>query len=490
MHALDHPTAEQLLQQLAGMRAAFTAQPDTPLAARLARLRALRMALRHHQDLLCNAMSADFDGRSVTESKLADVLGLVLEIDHAVHRLRRWMRPQRRRTELLFRMNKAWVEYQPKGVVGVIAPWNFPCYLSIGPLIAAIAAGNRAMIKMSEFTPATTRAVRQMLADVFDEDEVCVVDGPVPVAQAFSALPFDHLVFTGSTAVGREVMHAAANNLVPVTLELGGKSPAIVSRTASLRDAAAKLAHGKSFNAGQICIAPDYALVPAERMQTFVENVQLAFGAMHPQGVTHDEDYTSIVSARHAERVHALLADAADQGAQVIACGELRPGRRIPLHIVQNVKPSMRIAREEIFGPILPVLPYESFDEVLAHLHQAPRPLAMYYFGHDNAESTRLRRHTHAGGMTINDWGWHVFQNDLPFGGIGPSGMGSYHGLEGFQALSHAKPVFQERRLFPVRLFHPPYGGWVQRLSLAIYLGRQQRSSATPPCLTSHHDHA
>ncbi|WP_295537731.1 coniferyl aldehyde dehydrogenase [uncultured Pseudacidovorax sp.] len=477
----DEPTAGQLQAQLAAMRAAFAVRPHPPARHRAERLRALQAALLRHQDALCEAMSADFGGRSMAESRLADVLGLVLEIRHALRHLRRWMKPQRRHTELLFRGNAAWVEYQPKGVVGVIAPWNFPCYLALGPLIAAVAAGNRVMLKMSEFTPATTVAVQRLLAEVFDPDEVFATGGPVAVAQAFSALPFDHLVFTGSTAVGREVMRSAAEQLVPVTLELGGKSPAIVSRGADLHDAAAKLAHGKSFNAGQICIAPDYALVPAEHMEALAERLRQAFCAMHPQGAARDEDYTCVVTPRHAERIHALLQDAADQGARIVSCGEAGPGRRIPLQLVLDVKPSMRIAREELFGPILPLLPYGDFDEVVRHLQQGPRPLALYYFGRDRAESARLRRDTHAGGMTLNDWGWHVFQNDLPFGGIGPSGMGSYHGVEGFRTLSHAKSVFQVRRFFPVRLFHPPYGGVVQRLSLALYLGRRPSPSSPQP---------
>lgn len=467
---LDNPTSHTLQELLTRQRTAFTSQPFPLLSQRRTRLMNLRAALLRHQDLLCAAMSRDFGGRSVSESKLADILGLALEIDHALHKMKRWMKPQKRQTELLFRINSAWVEYQPKGVVGVIAAWNFPCYLAVGPLIAAITAGNRVMLKMSEFTPQTTQALRHVLAEVFDESEVSVLGGAVDVGKAFSALAFDHIIFTGSTTVGRDVMRAAAEHLVPVTLELGGKSPAIVSRSTSLQDAAVKITHGKTFNSGQICISPDYALVPKEKIGAFVEEVKSAFRTMYPNGATKDSQYTCIVTPRHADRIHALLDDARAQGAQVIACEDVGVGRRIPLHLVLGVTPTMRIAREELFGPILPIIPYEHFDDVVKYVLHGPRPLAMYYFGHDQTESDRLRRETHAGGMTINDWGWHVFQNDLPFGGIGASGMGSYHGVEGFRALSHSKSVFKERRIFPVHLFHPPYGNFVQRLTFWFYL--------------------
>lgn len=457
--------------RLERQRAAYARSPYPGAARRKENLRALRAALCRRKDALSEAMAQDFGGRARTESLLADVLGPVLEIDHALSHVGRWMKRRRRSTELLFFPNGAWVEYQPKGVVGIISPWNFPGYLTLGPLVAALAAGNRAMIKMSESTPATTEAMRALLAECFDQDEVWVTGGDAEVGKAFAALPFDHLVFTGSTEVGREVMRAAADNLVPVTLELGGKSPAIVSRSAHLEEAAARIVHGKVFNSGQICVSPDYALVPRELEPAFMNAARAAFAHLAPRPAGNP-DYTCIVSDRHAARLQGLLDDARARGARVVACGESADPRRLPLHLVANVDDTMRIAREEIFGPLLPVLPYERTEDAVSYVAARPRPLALYYFGRDRREAAAVRRETHSGGVTLNDWGWHVMQHDLPFGGIGASGMGSYHGEEGFRALSHARAVFRERRFFPIALFYPPYGRLVQRAVLRLFLGR------------------
>ena len=416
-------------------------------------------------------MSDDFGGRSQFESKMADVLGPVLEINHALGHLGRWMRSRRRRTELLFATNTAYVMYQPKGVVGIIAPWNFPVYLALGPLIAALAAGNRAMIKMSEYTPRTTEAVRALLADCFPEDEVAVFGGGVAAAQAFSALPFDHLVFTGSPAVAPHVMRAAAANLTPVTLELGGKSPAIVAPGADFTAAARAIAHGKTFNCGQICVSPDYALVPKARVEEFAAAVAGVFRGFVPE-VRGNADYTSVVNSRQHSRLLDLVADARARGATVTVAGTIGPDRRLPLHVITGVRDDMRVAREEIFGPILPVIGYDTLDGAISYVAARPRPLALYPFGFDAAALATVLGATHSGGVTVNDWGWHVFNHDLPFGGSGTSGMGSYHGEEGFRELSHAKAIFKRHRYFPVGLFYPPYGNLVQRLALRFYLGK------------------
>jgi coniferyl-aldehyde dehydrogenase len=313
--------------------------------------------------------------------------------------------------------------------------------------------------------------MKALIAECFDADEVVVMGGDGALGKAFAALPFDHLVFTGSTEVGRAVMRAAAENLVPVTLELGGKSPAIVSRSADLETAALRIVHGKVFNSGQVCVSPDYALVPKESLPSFLQAARAAFARLVPRGAS-DPDYTCIVSDRHAARLQGLLDDARGHGASVLVCGETTDSRRMPLHIVTGVTDAMRLAHEEIFGPILPVVPYASVEQAIEHVAARPRPLALYWFGSDAGEADAVRRHTHSGGVTLNDWCWHVFQHDLPFGGIGASGMGSYHGEEGFRTLSHPKAVFREQRFFPIALFHPPYGRLGQRLALRLFLGK------------------
>jgi len=452
-------------------RRAFAAQPHPDAAQRRAHLRALKRQLHRYQDLLAEAISRDFGYRAAAESKMLDMLASTLEINHAISHVKRWMRPSRRATELLFLSNSLRVLYQPKGVVGVIATWNFPLYVSLGPLAAALAAGNRVMIKMPEITPATNALLRRMLAEVFDEEHVAVVGEELLDPNAFTSRPFDHIVFTGSPAVGRMVMRTAAENLTPVTLELGGKSPALVLPDYSITEAARRIAHGKATNCGQICVAPDHALVPRPQVGTFIDAVRQAFARTFGASTDGHHDYTALVNERHHARVVALLDDARAKGATVIPCAHGGSGRQMPLHIVTGVMADMRLAQEEIFGPILPVFAYDSIDEAVAHINRGPRPLALYLFSHDAAARDAVLRRTHAGGVTINDWGWHAMNHDAPFGGIGNSGMGSYHGIEGFRELSHAKAVFKRHRFFPIGLFYPPYGNFVQRLVMKLWLG-------------------
>ncbi|MDQ0072515.1 coniferyl-aldehyde dehydrogenase [Variovorax boronicumulans] len=459
-------------------RAAFDAAPYPELAARKAKLRRLIDMLRRNQNEIVAAVNADFGVRAGAETKLVEVMGPILEARHALSHMRKWMKPRRRSTELLFLTNSAWVEYQPKGVVGIIGTWNFPLYLTLGPLIAALAAGNRALIKTSEFSPRTTALLRSMLGACFAEDEVAIVGGAVEAAQAFNALPFNHLVFTGSPRVGREVMRAAANNLTPVTLELGGKSPAIVGPDADLREAALRIAHGKAFNAGQICVAPDYALVPSGKSAEFAAAVRDAFVKLYP-AIRGNPEYTSIVTERHAARLRQLLDDARTKGATLLPCGDIvGAARQMALTVVTGVNERMQLMQEEIFGPILPVLEYDCLDDAMALVRRGDRPLSLYAFGLSRTEQRRVLRETHAGGVTLNDWGWHVFQHDLPFGGTGNSGMGTYHGDEGFRELSHAKSVFKRQRWFPIGLFYPPYGNLVQRLSMRFYLGKSPHEAS------------
>ena len=459
---------------------AFEAQPFPSAHERRRRLQALKTQLRRYQDLLAEAISRDFGWRAPAESKMLDVLPTTLEINHALRHLARWMRPSRRSTELLLLSNSVRVLYQPKGVVGVIATWNFPVYLSMGPLAAALAAGNRVMLKMPEVTPATNAVLRQMLGEVFDEDEVALVGEELADPGAFTALPFNHIVFTGSPAVGRVVMGQAARNLTPVTLELGGKSPAFVMRGYPVEEAARCVAHGKGTNAGQICVSPDYALVPREQVSAFVAAVKASYQRLWGSRPQDNPDYTGIISERHAARIEALLRDALEKGASVTACAEPGDPRKLPLQIVTGCTPEMALMREEIFGPVLPVVPYDTHEEAIAFIRSRPRPLALYCFSHDAQARDEVLRRTHSGGVTLNDWAWHVISHDAPFGGIGNSGMGTYHGEEGFRELSHARTVFKRHRFFPIGLFYPPYGNFVQRMALKFFIGEGDEGIRKP----------
>lgn len=470
---LTDSATEQMYSVFKQQRSAFDAKPYPDLEERRNKLIQIKKQIIRYQDVIATAINSDFSSRSVDESKLLDLLGSVLEAEHAIRHLKRWMRPSKRHTELLFLSNHLRVQYQPKGVVGVIVPWNFPVYLALGPLIAAIAAGNRVMIKLPEVTPATNAVVKRMLAEVFREDEVAVFGEEILDPAQFTSLPFNHIVFTGSPAIGRVVMRAAADNLTPVTLELGGKSPALVSRNYPLADAAKRVLHGKATNCGQICVAPDYALVPKEKVEDFVAECQSSFTGMYGANISTNSNYTSIVNDRHLKRLLEILDDAQAKGAQVIACGEYdrdKDARRMPVHIVLNCTPDMRILKEELFGPVLPVITYDTLDEAIHYIRAGERPLALYCFSHDTSERDYILKQTHSGGVTINDWGWHVVNHDAPFGGIGNSGMGTYHGEEGFRELSHAKTVFARHRFFPTQLFYPPYGTWVQKLALRFFL--------------------
>ena len=454
-------------------KTAFDASPYPELKTRRDKLIKLRKQIIRYQDVIAKAISQDFDSRSIEESKLLDLLGSVLEAEHAIKHVHRWMRSSKRHAELLFFSNKLRVEYQPKGVVGVIVPWNFPVYLALGPLVAAIAAGNRVMIKLSEFTPETNAVLRRMLKEIFEENEVAVFGEEIVDPAQFTNLPFNHIVFTGSPAIGRIVMRSASEHLTPVTLELGGKSPALVTRNYPIADAAKRILHGKATNSGQICVAPDYALVPQESIQEFVIECKKNFIAMFGGNISKNPDYTSIINDRHQKRIQEILADAQEKGAQIIECSAYdveKDGRRMPVHIVLNCSPQMRIMKEELFGPVLPVVSYDTLDEAIKYIKADERPLALYCFSHSSSELDTILKQTHSGGVTINDWGWHVVNHDAPFGVIGNSGMGTYHGEEGFRELSHAKTVFSRHRFFPTQLFYAPYGSWIQKQTMKFFL--------------------
>jgi len=356
---------------------------------------------------------------------------------------------------------------QPLGVVGVISPWNYPVQLALAPAIGALAAGNRVLLKPSEVTAETSGLLKELIAAEFSEDEFAVAEGDAAIGQAFAQLPFDHLFFTGSTAVGRTIARAAAENLTPVTLELGGKSPALVDRDADFVLVAPRLVAGKLLNAGQTCIAPDYALVPAERLDAFVDAISSAAKRLYPS-FANNPDYTSIITERHFRRLTGLLDDARAKGARIVVLGESGEGsRRLAPALVIGATADMAIMREEIFGPLLPIATYATLDDAIALINAGPHPLAFYYFGDDSARRDRVLRDTLAGGVTVNDTLWHFAHEGLPFGGVGGSGFGAYHGEQSFRTFSHEKAVFSQPRVAAARLLYPPYGRMFERM-LAI----------------------
>lgn len=460
---------EALEPLLAAQRAAYRANPMPSAEQRRAWLKALRELILGEKQALIEAVSRDFSNRAAEETLLAEIMPSLHGIDYASKRLGKWMKPSRRSVGLAFQPAAAKVVYQPLGVVGVIVPWNYPLYLAFGPLIGALAAGNRVMIKMSESTPATSQLVKELLARIFPEEMVAVVLGEAEVGQAFSRLPFDHLLFTGATSIGKHVMRAAAENLVPVTLELGGKSPAIVSADVPLADAAERIAFGKTMNAGQTCVAPDYVLVPQDRLEGFVAAYRTAVQRFYPK-LENNPDYTAIINERQLGRLKGYIADAEAKGAQLVPLFPGDQGRRLAHSLVLNVSDEMKLMQEEIFGPLLPIVPYQRLDEAFAYINDRPRPLALYYFGYDKGEQQRVLHETHSGGVCLNDTLLHVAQDDMPFGGVGPSGMGHYHGHEGFLTFSKAKGVLIKQRFNAARLIYPPYGTAIQKLIQKLFI--------------------
>ncbi|MGB1616743.1 MAG: coniferyl aldehyde dehydrogenase [Pseudomonadales bacterium] len=460
------PSLAEMQDRLNAQKKAQIAGGYVPLAQRLDRLKRCVSILENNGSALCDAMRQDFGHRSLEQSKMADIDGAIGPIKNAIKNTKHWMKPEQRST--LFPLNlfgsRSRIEYQPLGVVGCISPWNFPVQLTFAPLAGILAAGNRTMIKPSEYTPITSELMKTLIESAFDADEIAVFTGGPEVGQAFSGLAFDHLLFTGATGIAKHVMRAAAENLVPVTLELGGKSPVIVGRSADMNLAARNIMNGKTMNAGQICLAPDYVMVPEESRDAFVDAARAAVGDMYPD-LKDNPDYTSIVNERHFDRLQGYVADAREKGAEVL---EINPANedfsqqehhRVPPTLIVNPTEEMLVMQEEIFGPLLPVKTYGNVAETIDYVNDHERPLGLYYFGKDSAETRRVLDETVSGGVTLNDVIMHVAQEDLPFGGVGPSGMGSYHGIEGFKNFSHTKSIYTQSSVASklIAKMGPPY---------------------------------
>lgn len=473
--AEQNPQVADMQRIFNSQRAAYSLRPMPSAEERIASLKRLREVIIKYQDDLADAVSQDFGHRSTHETKIAEVLTSLEAVKYASKNVKNWMKPQKRHSGILAMPAKARLHPQPLGIVGVVVPWNYPIFLAIGPLVGALSAGNRVMIKSSSFTPRLGETLKRMLAEAFSEDTVAVITGRGEVSEAFSHMSFDQITFTGSTNVGRTIMQNAAANLTPVLLELGGKSPAIVHESYPMTDAAERIAFGKCWNAGQTCVAPDYLLLPRGKTDEFVIAFTAQVSKMYPTLVTN-ADYTSIVNDKQYSRIQSYLADAREQGARVI---EINPAnerfentRKIPPTIIIGAKPEMLIMQNEIFGPILPILEVESLSQALEFVNSRPRPLALYYFDNDSARADYVVTHTHSGATGINDVVTHVGVDDLPFGGVGPSGMGRYHAYEGFQTYSNMKAVLVRSSIYSVRYILPPFNKATHTLIKKLFLGQ------------------
>ncbi len=457
---IEHTLGEGLQATLQHLRDAQTREPMPAWDIRARRLRVLAAMLNDQRNAFVSAINADFRCRPREETELLEIFPSLSSIRHALRHGSRWMRPRRRAADFVFLPAHVELRPQPCGVVGIMVPWNYPLYLAVGPLVDALAAGNRVMLKMSEFTPRFSALFAEQIARCFHGDEVVVVNGGVEVAQAFSALAFDHLLFTGSTAVGRKVMQAAAANLTPVTLELGGKSPAIVGPGARFDNAVERIMFGKLINAGQTCIAPDYVLLPRAQVADFIAAAQRIVRGMYPK-LAHDGQYASIISDQQYQRLVSLRDSAKTAGAQLHPLTDAvdDPARRLLVpQLMTAVNEQMHVMHEEIFGPLLPLVPYDTLDEAIAYVGARAHPLSLYVFEQDRSLVTDVLARTYAGGVSVNDTVYHIAQHRLPFGGVGASGMGGYHGEAGFRTFSHLKPVFCQARFNTAGLLNPPYG--------------------------------
>ncbi len=434
---------------------AYLAHPYPTYKERLQSLNQLIKIIKRHQKDIVEAITKDFKQRHPIETKLYEMVPSLHQLKYIKKHLKNWMRPEKRPVSIWFQPGHAKVLRQPLGVVGIMVPWNYPFYLTLGPLACALAAGNRVMIKFSEYTPYFTKLMTILLHRYFTQDKIFCVSGDVTVAEKFSRLPFDHLLFTGSSATGKHIMRAACENLTPVTLELGGKSPCIIAENYSLKAAAKKIIKGKLLNSGQTCIAPDYLFIHENQVDEFITIAQKTTQAFYPNS---SQDLTAIINQQHYQRIQHLLEDAKQKGAVFhLLTPEIEGENKITPMLVFNTKPEMLIMQQEIFGPILPIVAYQTQKDFIDYIQQRPRPLALYYFGHNKEDINTVLQQTISGGVTINDTLYHIGQDALPFGGVGNSGMGHYHGLEGFNTFSKVKPIFYQSRFSTTRLLNPPY---------------------------------
>jgi coniferyl-aldehyde dehydrogenase len=419
--------------------------------------------LVENQDDLVNALDEDYGGRSPYLSKMSEILSPIGHLKHAIKHVEKWMKPEKR--PAMFPMGlfggRARLEYQPLGVIGIMSPWNFPMAMIFHPLANVLAAGNRAMIKPSEFNPKTAALLEKLFQQYFNEDEIVVINGGPEVGGAFSALPLDHIIFTGATSIGKMVMQAASRNLTPVTLELGGKSPTIVSKSADIRKAAEAIISGKVMNAGQVCLSPDYVFVPESGLEAFIGSARETFQSMFPT-VSGNGDYVAVINSRHYARITGYIDEAKQAGARVEPLANdaySAEEQRIPVHLIINPGEDLKVMQDEIFGPLMIVKVYQRLSECIDYIAERPHPLGLYYFGDDKAEQQYVLENTQSGGVTINDVIMHVSNIDLPFGGVGNSGMGNYQGRDGFRTFSHARSVYTQGWLNLPKLAgtNPPY---------------------------------
>lgn len=458
---------QQMIATLTRQREHYLSEGVVSAETRIDRLQRGADVLIKYNAKLVDALNTDFTCRPREVTLLTDIGAGIAPMKHAIKHVRKWMKPEKRPTMFPFNLlgGRSRVEYQPLGVVGVIAPWNFPVNMVFAPLAGVLAAGNRAMIKPSEFTPATADLLVEMIHEAYDEKEVAIFNGGAEVGQAFSALPFDHMIFTGATSIARHILAAASRNLVPVTLELGGKSPVVISRGADLEKSIGRIMLGKTLNAGQICLAPDYLMVPEEKLQDVIEAAKAAVTNMYPS-ILNNPSYTSVINERHFSRLNDYLAEAQERGQTIVPInpadedfGSQQGTLKIPPTLVPQPADDLKMMEEELFGPLLPIRTYSNFEETIDYINSKPRPLAAYYFGEDAAEENALISRTTSGGVCVNDVVMHVAQEELPFGGVGPSGMGAYHGQKGFQTFSHAKSVYRQSNFNIGKLggMLPPY---------------------------------